>query len=92
MKEQNNISQTLAEYAKQLSRLEKQLAELRGPRTLWIDNAEFEALFHVSQRTISRLRNTNQIRYSTMGGKIYTNKHEIEALLDSRNGYKKDQP
>ncbi len=47
----------------------------------WLDKQEVLQLLKISERTLYNLRNSNQLPYKIVGGKMYFNMLDIEKLM-----------
>ncbi len=51
----------------------------------WMDNQDVCSILNISPRTLQSLRNSRKITYSQIERRIYYNKKDILALLESMN-------
>lgn len=64
-----------------LSSLERIKKEATAPQLTWLDAQEVMEMFHLSSRTLLRLRSKRILPCYKLAGKIYYRKEEIENLL-----------
>lgn len=78
--ELNNAFTSLIQKVKQLCNLQqdKHLSE-------WLDNQDVCSILNISPRTLQSLRNSRKISYSQIERRIYYNRKDILALLESMN-------
>lgn len=51
----------------------------------WMDNQDVCSILNISPRTLQSLRNSRKITYSQIERRVYYNKKDILALLESMN-------
>jgi Helix-turn-helix domain len=76
--------------ASELRKLQKEVAEIKKilhhyknqtPSEEWYDSADLKTHFHFSESKLYRLRKTNQIPYTKIGGRFYYPKRYFDAAL-----------
>lgn len=75
--------QKLLESLEEIKRELKQLKESSPLEEVWMDNQQVCELLFISKRTLQNYRDTEKIKFSQIGSKIYYKASDIEEFLNS---------
>ncbi|MBX7141428.1 MAG: helix-turn-helix domain-containing protein [Chitinophagales bacterium] len=71
------------EIIQRLDRVEDMLKEKqKQPKEVFLDNAEFLQVMHISKRTAQQWRDSGIISFSQIGNKIFYRMTDIQELLE----------
>jgi hypothetical protein len=76
----NQLQQSTFSYMRKLMEQERKKSYIE-----WLDNNDAAALLKVSKRTLQAWRDEGLLTFSSMGGKIFYNREDIDRMLLSRS-------
>lgn len=87
---ENQILAYLAESQKDLKEIRNRLNQIQPIKFGWLDPGDVCGMLHICKRTLENYRLKKLIPYSTIGGKYFYRREDIEEILQ-KNMVRKEE-